>query len=149
MNRKKYSGERAKQGVWLMTFLDRIAAQFSRYEDRNLKILFWGFSILLVPLIAKIYWYPISLLTMLLLLPFGSAAEKHAGMIFLVETVVCFFFAIMTMIQLWRMLKNYRLENYEWGNVQYYRSNFFHRWGSLGITLFCRTSQLFRWKGRT
>ena len=81
-----------------MTFLDRIAAQFSRYEDRNLKILFWGFSILLVPLIAKIYWYPISLLTMLLLLPFGSAAEKHAGMIFLVETVVCFFFAIMTMI---------------------------------------------------
>jgi hypothetical protein len=94
-----------------MSFLDRIAAQLSRYEEINLKILFWLFSIGLVPVFAKIYWYPVSWLTMLLLLPFGSATEKHAGLIFLVETVICFFFAIMTMIQLWKMVKNHRLQN--------------------------------------
>jgi hypothetical protein len=94
-----------------MNFLDRIVAQFTRYEERNLKILFWLISVMLVPIFTKIYWYPVSLVTMLLMLPFGSAAEKHAGLIFFVEAGICFFFAIMTMIQLWRMLKNHRLQN--------------------------------------
>jgi phosphatidylglycerophosphate synthase len=94
-----------------MTFLDRIAAQFSRYDERNLKILFWLISLLLVPVFTKNYWYPVSLLTMLLMLPFGSAADKYAGLVFFVEAGICFFFAIMTMIQLWRMLKKHCLQN--------------------------------------
>jgi hypothetical protein len=94
-----------------MSFLDRVAAQFSRYEERNAKILFWLISVMLVPIFTKIYWYPVSLLTMLLMLPFGSAAEKYAGLVFWIETGICFLFAIITIIQLWRMFKNHRLQD--------------------------------------
>jgi uncharacterized membrane protein len=95
-----------------MSLLDRVAAQFSKHDQRNAKIMFWLISPILVPTFAKIFSFPVHYLTKLLLLPFGSAGEGLPGLIiFIVGVIVCYVLAILSLVQLWRIFKKHCLQD--------------------------------------
>jgi len=77
-----------------------------KWQDRYIKILFWFISPLIFLTFCYIYTFPIVFLTSLLSLPFKRLFHLYSDIIDKVNLGIILFFALSTVLWLWRLLKS-------------------------------------------